>query len=303
MKRFEIVPNFSEGRRAAVVDALAACYRDAPGVTLLDREADEDHNRCVLTAVGGAGALIEATLSACRIALQEIDLRQHQGGHPRIGALDVLPFVPLDDATMQEAVQAAHALGERLWRELSIPVYYYEEASLGQRRLLPDIRRGNFEGVREAVRDDAARRPDVGGPQLHPSFGASVIGARKPLVAFNIHLCTLDMEIAKAIARSVRESSGGLKNVRAIAVDTTAQGTVQVSMNLVDVERTPIYRAYDFVAAEAAFHGVSVSHAEIVGLVPLQAMLAVAERSLRLRGFQSGQVLEVRLFEDLGVAP
>lgn len=298
MKRFEIVPNFSEGRRPEVLEALYRCYSEAAGVVLLDHEADPDHNRCVLTAVGSADALIEATLSACRVALREIDLNHHQGEHPRIGAMDVLPFLPLDGATMEDAIDAAHRLGERLWQELAVPVYYYEEASVGQKKLLPAIRKGNYEGLRAAVREDPSRRPDVGGPDLHPTFGASVIGARRPLVAFNVYLRTLDLEVAKRVAKAVRESSGGLRNVRALAIDTTAQGAVQVSMNLVDVEATPIHRAYEFVEREAAQYGVAVSHAEIVGLVPLSAMLAVAERSLRLQGFQPGQVLEVRLMQE-----
>ncbi len=298
MKRFEIVPNFSEGRRPEVLDALARSYSEATGVVLLDHEADPDHNRCVLTAVGSAEDLIEATLAACRVAMREIDLNHHRGGHPRIGALDVLPFLPLDEATMEDAVAAAHVLGERLWQELGVPVYYYEEASIGERKLLPAIRKGNFEGLREAVREDASRRPDVGGPELHPTFGASVIGARKPLVAFNIYLRTLDLDIAKRVAKAVRESSGGLRNVRALAIDTSAQGAVQVSMNLVDVDATPIHRAYEFVEREAAQYGVALSHAEIVGLVPLSALLAVAQRSLRLQGFQPEQVLEVRLMQE-----
>jgi len=298
VKRFEIVPNFSEGRRPEVLEALYRCYSEAAGVVLLDHEADPDHNRCVLTAVGSADDLIEATLSACRVALREIDLNHHQGEHPRIGAMDVLPFLPLDGATMEDAIDAAHRLGERLWQELAVPVYYYEEASVGQKKLLPAIRKGNYEGLRAAVREDPSRRPDVGGPDLHPTFGASVIGARRPLVAFNVYLRTLDLEVAKRVAKAVRESSGGLRNVRALAIDTTAQGAVQVSMNLVDVEATPIHRAYEFVEREAAQYGVAVSHAEIVGLVPLSAMLAVAERSLRLQGFQPGQVLEVRLMQE-----
>ncbi len=298
MKRFEIVPNFSEGRRAEVLEALYRSYSDARGVVLLDHEADPDHNRCVLTAVGSAEDLIDATIAACRVAMREIDLNHHQGEHPRIGAMDVLPFLPLDDATMEDAVAAAHELAERLWHELSVPVYFYEEASIGAKKLLPAIRKGNYEGLREIVREDPSRRPDVGGPELHPTFGASVIGARKPLVAFNVYLRTLDLDIAKRVAKAVRESSGGLKNVRALAIDTTAQGAVQVSMNLVDIEATPIYRAYEFVEREAAQYGVAVSHAEIVGLVPLGAMLAVAERSLRLKGFEAGQVLEVRLMQE-----
>jgi len=300
LKRFEIVPNFSEGRRPEVLDALAHCFSDQRGVVLLDREADPDHNRCVLTAVGSADDLIEATLAACRYAMEQIDLNHHVGEHPRIGAMDVLPFLPLDDATMEDAVEAAHRLGERLWQELKVPVYYYEDASIGGKKSLPAIRKGNYEGLKEIVRTDPSRRPDVGGPELHPTFGASVIGARKPLVAFNVYLRTLDMEIAKRIARAIRESSGGLRNVRALAIDTTSQGTVQVSMNLVDVQETPIYRAYEFVAHEASHYGVGVSHAEIVGLVPLSAMLAVAERSLTLEGFHPEQVLEVRLMEEAG---
>lgn len=299
MKRFEIVPNFSEGRRAEVVDALVACYSQQDGVALLDREMDGNHNRSVITAAGDADALIEATVNACRIAMREIDLRHHQGEHPRLGALDVLPFLPLEGATMGDAIEAAHRLGERLHAELGIPVYYYEEASLGPvKRLLPDIRRGNFEGVREIVKTDPTRRPDVGGPDLHESFGASVIGARRPLVAFNVELRTQDMAIAKAIAKAVRESSGGLRNVRAIAVDTTSGGTVQVSMNLVNTVQTPIFRAFEFVEREALHHGVQVESAEIVGLVPLDALLDVAARALHLKNFARQQVLEVRLMQE-----
>lgn len=299
MKRLQIVPNFSEGRRVAVVDALVAAYAEQPGVRVLDREMDANHNRCVITAVGDAEALIEATISACRVALREIDLRSHRGEHPRIGAMDVVPFLPIEGTTMEEAIAAAHRLGERLWQDLEVPVYYYEEASLGPvRRLLPDIRRGNFEGLREMVATDPARRPDVGGPLLHESFGAAVIGARRPLVAFNVELRTQDMAIAKAIAKAVRESSGGLRNVRAIAVDTTSNGTVQVSMNLVNTVETPIFRAFEFVEREAQQHGVQIESAEIVGLVPLDAMLAAAARALHLKGFTRSQVLEVRLMDE-----
>lgn len=299
MKRFEIVPNFSEGRRSDVVEALVACYSGQQGVQVLDSEMDANHNRSVITAAGDADALIEATLNACRVAMREIDLRHHQGEHPRLGAMDVLPFLPLEGATMEDAIEAARRLGERLWSELGVPVYYYEEASIGPaKRLLPDIRRGNFEGVREIVKTDPTRRPDVGGPDLHETFGASVIGARRPLVAFNVELRSQDMAIAKAIAKAVRESSGGLRNVRAIAVDTTSSGTIQVSMNLVNTVQTPIFRAFEFVEREALQHGVQVESAEIVGLVPLDALLDVAARALHLKNFSRAQVLEVRLMQE-----
>ena len=299
MKRFEIVPNFSEGRRKEIIDELCRCYSEMPGVILLDHESDEDHNRSVLTAVGEEQALSDATMAACRIAMREIDLNHHQGGHPRMGAMDVLPFLPLEDATTEDAVAAAHRLGQRLWDELKVPVYFYEEASVGPvKKLLPQIRKGNFEGLREAVKTQPERRPDVGGPDLHETFGASVIGARLPLVAFNVYLNTLDLDVAKQIAKTVRESSGGMRNVRAIAIDTRAQGNVQVSMNLVDVEKTPIHRAYEFVEREAHQLGVTVASSEIVGLVPLSAMLACAVRSLHLKGFQEEQVLEVRLMRE-----
>lgn len=297
--RLLAIPNFSEGRRPEVVDQLVAAIESVTGVRVLDREMDADHHRSVITAWGAPEALAEAMFRATRVAADLIDLTRHQGAHPRIGATDVIPFVPVAGAPMDEAVRAARALAERIARELRIPTYLYEEAALRpERRRLPDIRRGGFEALLREV-GQAGREPDFGAPQLHPTAGATAVGARKPLVAFNVNLRTTDLGVARQIARTIRESSGVMKHVRAIAVDLSPQGMVQVSMNLVDVERTPIHLAYEFVLREAEAHGVTVHSSEIVGLVELEAMLAVARRYLRLTGFQRGQVLETRLWEDI----
>jgi glutamate formiminotransferase len=298
VSQFLVIPNFSEGRDPAVVEAIAEALRSVPGVQLLDVEMDPKHHRSVLTAAGEGEALAEAAFRATAKAAELIDLTRHQGDHPRIGATDVIPFVPVGDAPMTEAVALARSLAERIARELGIPTYLYEEAAIRpDRRSLPAIRKGGFEVLREEV-GRPERQPDFGPPALHPTAGATVVGARRPLVAFNVNLRTTDLEVAKAIARTVRESSGGLKNVRAIAVDLSDRGMVQVSMNLVDVDTTPIYLAYEFVEREAAQRGVAVAESEIVGLVGLDAMLAVAARHLRLAGFRSEQVVEKRLWGE-----
>jgi glutamate formiminotransferase len=292
----ECVPNFSEGRRRDVIDAIAEEVRRTPGVRLLDVQADESHNRCVLSFVGDLEAVSAAALAAARRAVDLIDMRVHQGEHPRLGAVDVIPLVPIAGVTMDDCVAAARELGRRIWEELRVPVYFYAEAATRpERRRLPDIRKGEFEGL-AAKMADPAWMPDVGDPQPHPTAGAVVVGARRPLIAFNVNLTTDDVEVARRVARAVRESSGGLVNVQAMGV-TSEGGRAQVSMNLLDYTHTPLHRAFELVRIEAARHGVEVAESEVVGLIPLDAVADVARFYLRLRGFRREQILEARLME------
>lgn len=296
MPILETVPNFSEGRRPEVIAAIAACF-DRPGVWLLDTQTDADHNRTVVSAAGDPPAVLEALFAATAEAARLIDLRQHRGAHPRLGATDVIPLIPIEGLSMDDCVAYSHTLGERIARELGIPVYLYERsATRPERRNLAEIRRGEFEGLREAIRDPA-RRPDYGPAAVHPGAGATVVGARPPLVAFNAYLDTGRLEVAKAVARAVRASSGGLAGVKALGMDLPGQGAVQVSMNLVDTEATPIHRALELAKIEAARYGARVTRTEIVGLVPLAALVEAAGFYLQLDGFSARQVLEVRLRE------
>ncbi len=295
----ECVPNFSEGRRAEVIEALAAAVREVPGVQVLDVHRDPDHNRCVVTFVGEPRAAAEAAFRATARARDLIDLTRHQGEHPRIGATDVIPFVPLFGLEMADAVALARELGRRIASELNIPVYLYEAAATRpDRRNLADIRRGEFEALRETIATPE-RRPDFGPPAVHPTAGATVVGARKPLVAYNVNLGTGDVKLARAIARAVRGSSGGLVNVKALGLRLGDRGIAQVSMNLVDTEATPIYRAVELVRVEARRHGVPVIGSEVVGLVPAAALIEAARYYLGLEGFRDDQVLELRLLEAL----
>ncbi|HEY6102501.1 MAG TPA: glutamate formimidoyltransferase [bacterium] len=247
----ECVPNFSEGRRGMVIDALADAVGQTPGVRLLDVQADESHNRCVISFVGSLDGVSAAALAASRRAVELIDMNVHTGEHPRLGAVDVIPFVPVAGVSMDECVTAARAFGARLWEELRIPVYFYAEAATRvERRRLPDIRKGEYEGLRAKLADPQWA-PDVGDPVPHPTAGATVVGARRPLIAYNINLRTDDVDVAKRIAKTVRESSGGLPAVQAMGVRSAA-GQAQVSMNLLDYTMTPVYRAYELVQAEAA---------------------------------------------------
>ncbi len=300
MRLMEAIPNFSEGRRPEVVQAIAAPFRQTPAVFLLDEEMDPVHNRAVLTAVGEPEALRRACLAACRQAVALIDLNQHSGEHPRIGAADVIPFVPLMGTTHEEAVATARQLAEEIWQELAVPTYLYEDAARDpERRLLPAIRKGGFEALRDGAIREAGRRPDFGTDTVHPTAGATVVGARKPLVAFNVNLATTDLELGKRIARAVRESSGGLPRVRAMAVDMRESGRVQVSMNLTDTDVTPISVAYRFVEAAAAAEGVPVAESELIGLVGLAPLAAVAQDALKVGAMSAAQVLEMRLLSVL----
>jgi glutamate formiminotransferase len=293
----ECVPNFSEGRRREVVDAIAAEARAVPSVHLLDVEMDANHNRSVLTFVGPPEAVAEAAFRTAKKAAELIDMNAHRGEHPRIGALDVLPFIPIAGVTMDDCVMLARATGERIAEELHIPVYLYEAAATRrERKALPDLRKGEYEGLREEIRTNPDRRPDFGPPELHPTAGASVVGARPPLIAYNVNLRTTDVKVAKRIAKQVREKDGGLPAVRALGFELKDRGLVQVSMNLTNYKLSGIARAFDAVAAHAAEAAVEVVSSEIVGLVPQEALPDADVPRLKLEHFDPKvQVLENRL--------
>jgi glutamate formiminotransferase/formiminotetrahydrofolate cyclodeaminase len=298
MKLVECVPNFSEGRRKEVVDEIIKSITSVPGVQLLDMEMDPDHNRSVITFVAPPEEALEAAYRGIEKATELIDLNVHRGEHPRIGATDVVPFVPLKGVTMEECVSLAERLGERVAENLKIPVYLYEEAARRpERRDLAVIRKGEFEGLREAIKTDPEREPDFGPKELHPTAGAVVIGARKFLIAYNVNLGTTDLKIAKAIAKRVRARGGGLAFVKALGFDLRERGMVQVSMNLVDYEKSPVYAAYELVKLYADHYGVPVVESEIVGLVPEQALFDIASFYLKLRNFKPDQTIEARLRE------
>jgi glutamate formiminotransferase/formiminotetrahydrofolate cyclodeaminase len=289
----ECVPNFSEGRDKSVVDAIVDAMK-IPGVSLLDREMDSDHNRCVITIVGEREAITEAAIRGVGKAAELIDLTKHQGAHPRIGAADVIPFIPIEGVTIEDCVAIARTVGEEIWKRFQVPVYLYESAATNpDRQNLENIRRGQFEGLRDDIKVNAARKPDFGGAQLHPTAGATVVGARKALIAYNVFLNTTDVEIAKKIAKAVRYSSGGLRYVKGAGFEV--RGLAQVSMNLTDFEQTPIARVFEFVKREAERYGVQPLSSEIVGLVPKKALEQAAEWFLQVENFDSSMILENRL--------
>jgi glutamate formiminotransferase/formiminotetrahydrofolate cyclodeaminase len=289
----ECIPNFSEARRPEVVEAIMAQVTSVPGVTLLDRHSDLDHNRTVLTFVGPPAEVEEAAFRAIAKAAELIDLNQHTGEHPRIGATDVVPFVPIKGISMPECVQIARRLGQRVGQELGIPVYLYEAAATRPERVnLENIRRGQYEALKEEIGVKPEREPDFGPAAVGPA-GATVIGARPPLIAFNVYLTTDDVSIAKKIAKAVRHSSGGLRYVKALGL--LVEGRAQVSMNLTNYLGTPIPRVVEAIRREAARYGVAVHHSELVGLIPQEALVEAARWYLQLDQFESGQILEYRL--------
>jgi glutamate formiminotransferase/formiminotetrahydrofolate cyclodeaminase len=293
----ECVPNFSEGRRAEVVDALAAALTGA-GARLLDSQLDAAHNRCVLSVAGEPEQVARGVLAAVAKAVELIDLRTHQGQHPRMGAADVIPFVPIAGITLEECVALSARVGESIASALHIPVYLYEQsARIPERRDLAHVRRGGFEVLRDEIRTNPERVPDFGPREVHPTAGATAVGARFPLIAYNVYLDTADAKVARAVARAVRHSSGGLRHVKALGFEIAERRQVQVSMNLTRFEETPIHRAFELVAFEARRYGARVVSSEIVGLVPQRALEASAEFYLRLEGFSARQVLENRLAE------
>ena len=284
----ECVANFSEGRDAAIVHAIENAIASSPGVLVLRSEMDTDHNRSVITFAGPPDAVSEGALRGIAMAVQRIDLRKHAGVHPRMGAADVVPFVPLEGATLVDCAAIAHRVGEEVWKRLQVPVYFYEAAALRpERRLLENCRRGGFENPNVA--------PDLGGPALHPSAGACIIGARKILIAFNINLATDDVAVARAIARKIRASSGGMPFVKALGLPLAGRGLAQVSMNLTDFEQTPLHVVFDTVEREAAARGVAIAGSEIIGLVPKKVLEDAAAHYLKCENFESGLVLENRL--------
>jgi len=295
VKIVECIPNISEGRRLEVIEEILDEVRQVAGVTLLDYSSNADHNRTVISMIGEPERVVEAAWKLIVKAAEKIDLDQHQGEHPRMGATDVVPFVPIRGMEMEECVDLAKALGERVGRELLIPVYLYEKAATRpERRNLAEVRRGQYEGLKESVMTPG-RAPDYGPSRLGKA-GAIAIGARPPLVAFNVNLGTTNLEIGKAIAKGVRGSSGGFVNIKALAIDLSEQGLVQISMNMVDTQGTPLYRALEFIKIEAAHFGVPIVGSEIVGLVPLDAMMDVATYYLGVHDFSSEQILEKRVF-------
>jgi glutamate formiminotransferase len=294
----ECVPNFSEGRDKAKVDAIVEAMK-VNGVYLLDSEMDADHNRCVITLVGEREPIQEAAIRGVGKAAELIDLTKHQGAHPRMGAADVVPFIPIDGVTIEDCVAMAQHVGEEIWKRYQIPVYLYEAAATSPERLnLENIRRGQFEGIRDEIATNPARRPDFGEPRVHPTAGATVVGARKFLIAYNVFLNTTDVNVAKKVAKGVRFSSGGFRFVKGAGF--LVRGMAQVSMNLTDFEQTPMHRVFDFVKREAARYGVAPVSSEIVGLVPKKALEQAAEWYLQVENFDSSLILENRLAAVMG---
>lgn len=298
MELVECVPNFSEGRRPEVIEQIVAAARAVPQVRVLSVHSDADHNRSVLTYVAPPDAALEAGFAVTQEAVRRIDLREHSGAHPRMGALDVFPFIPLGEVPMSRCVELAQALGERVAAELEVPVYFYEEAATSEeRRNLEKIRRKGFEELREAIEQDPARAPDLGPAHVHASAGATAVGARQFLIAYNVYLATPDPRLAKSIAKRLRASSGGLRYVKALGLEMKETGETQVSMNLTNFRGSSIVTVMDLIRAEAARHGVAVTRSEVVGLIPLDALLDAATAFLQLHDFAPDQVLERRLWE------
>ena len=275
---------------------LEQSIASVPGAMVLHSTSDADHNRSVITFAGEADAVVNAAVKAAAAALELIDLTRHRGVHPRVGALDVLPFVPLEGATMDDCVGLARRAGERIWNELGIPIYYYQAAAMRPERIrLEDVRRGQFEGLRDAALIDESKAPDLGGPVLHPTAGAVIAGARKVLIAYNINLRSTDLAAAQDIARAIRTSSGGLPAVKALGLALASRGLVQVSMNLTDFEQTSVHLVFDKVEWLAAKKGIVIEESEVIGLLPRKAIAMAFAHWLKLPLFEAGNVIETRL--------
>jgi glutamate formiminotransferase / 5-formyltetrahydrofolate cyclo-ligase len=293
----ECVPNLSEGRRPEVVAEAVRALRAVPGVRVLGVQSDKDHNRSVLTLVGDEASLKAGILALFEVATARIDLRSHQGEHPRMGAIDVVPFIPIEGATMKDCVALARDVGEAVAERFTVPVFLYEEAAgAPHRKNLEDVRRGQFEGLAAKMKD-AAWAPDFGPQAPHPSAGATAVGARMPLIAYNINLGTGDVDIAKKIAKGIRHSSGGFRFVKAMGILLEERGVAQVSINMTDFKKTPLHRVFETVRSEAERYGVPVIGSEIVGLVPSEALLDAADHFLRLERFDLSQILERKIAE------
>ena len=294
MQLIECVPNFSEGRRQDVIDEIVNCFKGKRGVYLLD-------NRLVISLVGVPAPIQDALLEAAKVALKHIDMNAHQGGHPRIGAVDVVPFTPIKGISMEECIALAHNFGERYYKETGIPVYFYEDAAKRpERKRLEVIRKGQYEVLKDEAKTNPDRKPDIGEACLHPTAGATVIGARKFLVAFNVNLNTTDINIAKKIANTVRASSGGFCHVKGIGLALEERGITQVSMNLVDYEKNSLYRVLEMIRMEAKRWGVQVIETEVYGMIPVNAILESAAYYLQIADFDPAQVLELQLLDLMG---
>jgi glutamate formiminotransferase/formiminotetrahydrofolate cyclodeaminase len=298
LKLVECVPNFSEGRRKETIDAIVAEARSR-NVKVLDVESDADHNRSVLTFVGSPDAVKAAALAVSGKAIELIDLNKHRGQHPRMGAMDVVPFIPISDVTMNDCVQLAKDFASEYASKFKIPVFLYEEAATRpDRRDLADVRKGEFEGLREEIGKNPSKTPDFGPNAVHPTAGATAVGARQILIAYNIELATGDLNVAKKIARQVRGKDGGLSAVKALGFELKDSGIVQVSMNMVNYKASQLFKAFELVRTLAQHYGVQVVGSEIVGLLPLDALTDAAEFYLQLKGFSRNQILETKLFES-----
>ena len=298
MAIIESIPNISEGRRPEIISAIADAIRQVPGVRLLDYSSDASHNRSVFTLAGDAAALKTAILRLFEHTLRAVDLRVHEGEHPRLGAVDVVPFVPIEGATMDDCVRLAREVGADVASRFGVPVFLYEEASTNPaRRNLEDIRRGEFEGLAAKMASEGWA-PDFGPAAPHESAGASIVGARMPLIAYNINLNTDRVDVAKKIAAAIRNSSGGFRYVKAAGFKLEDRNLAQVSMNLTNYEKTPIFRVFEAVKREAERYGVAILESEIVGLIPAAALHAAAEYYLQIAGFKSEQILENKLKAD-----
>jgi len=299
-KLVECVPNFSEGRRPEVIDAICAAITSEDGVTLLDKEMDGDHNRAVVTFVCDPKLAVDAAFRGYQKAAELIDMTVHKGGHPRMGACDVCPFIPLGDLTEEDAIELANKLGKRVGEELQIPVYLYENAATSpKRRNLAKVRQGQYEGMRDSIETDKSRKPDYGPAKMNLKSGATAIGVRFPLVAYNVYLGSNNLEVAQKIADAVRSLKGGYRFVKAMGIEIKERDQVQISMNLTNYTKTPVFRVFETIKSEAARYGINVTSSEIVGLIPNQAILDVSDFFLRLENFSREQVLEEKL-RDVG---
>src|SRR5246127_430827 len=300
----ECVPNFSEGRDKAKVDALIRTMCSVPGVWVLDHEMDADHNRCVITLAGEPDAVAEAAILGAGKAMELIDMNFHKGAHPRVGATDVVPFIPVEGVTLGDCAALARNVGNEIWKRYRIPIFFYEAAATRPDRVnLENVRRGQFEGMKEELKKNHERQPDVGEPKMHPTAGVTVVGARKFLVAYNVNLNTPDVAIANKIAKAIRFSSGGLRYVKSMGVDLKARNLAQVSINLTDYEQTPMHRVYEMVKREAERYGAAPVGSEIVGLVPKKAIEMAADYFLQLENFSPAQVFENKLAAALTGIP
>jgi glutamate formiminotransferase / formiminotetrahydrofolate cyclodeaminase len=305
MKRLiECVPNFSEGRDPAKVDKIVQAMSGVPGVYVLDREMDADHNRSVITLAGEPDSVGEAAILGAGTAMELIDMNEHTGAHPRVGATDVVPFIPIEGVTLEDCVALARRVGNEIWKRYRIPIFFYEAAATRPDRVnLENVRRGQFEGLREELKKNHDRQPDIGEPKLHPTAGVTVVGARKFLIAYNVNLNTPDVTIANKIAKAIRFSSGGLRYVKSMGVELKARNLAQVSINLTDFEQTPMHRVYAIVKREAERYGVMPVGSEIVGLVPKKAIEMAADYFLQLENFSPAQIFENKLESALTGAP